>query len=110
MISNIDTSEKTEDFDTILQEETAKHCLIRKNKRNNSEKFRLKEKIQQNYEIEETESEEEYLPSDDYTLYEDKIKHYSPSYRVQKRDKNILNDSNWPKDKSNLTTIVQKIN
>jgi len=46
MISNIDTSEKTEDFDTILQEETAKHCLIRKNKRNNSEKFRLKEKIQ----------------------------------------------------------------
>ena len=110
MISNIDTSEETEDSDTILQEETAKPYLNRKNKINKSEKSRLKEKIQESYEIEETESEEEYLPSEDHTLYKDKGKHHSPNYKVQKRDKNILNDSNWPKDKSNLTTIVQKIN
>ena len=68
MISNLDFSESTESSDNTLQKEITKHCSDKKRRKNRSEKSKLKEKIEESYEIDDTESDDEYIPIDDNNL------------------------------------------
>jgi len=108
MISNIDFSESIESSDNTLQEEITKHCSDKKRREKRSEKSKLKEKIQESYEIDDTESDDEYLPIDDNNLSDEEEFSLSDC-KIKKRDQDSTKNISWPQDKSTLTTIVQEI-